>query len=394
MYPPPKRQRPVPQGMSPNPGITPMDLAGNPMLAQQYQQQQQGAGMLDPRVQEAYDQMKSAGETRIEAVREHEPKEASVLRSALKAAPMAALGLFTGGAAIPAALAYATAAGAMDFEQDKDTRKAWEMKEADEIFNTRKAIHEAAEDTFGYDANINKDQRVNMRKEFEWIQGMPESPEKEAAWKAWQNKYSGQTDELLRLLRSNPSMTREIGGHEGGVAGNVKEAQEREARFAALRRTRDDIEINYVPMLDETATAAQEMLDKINSGEGTWSFPVLGAWLANVIPDLAEMQQYAAGEALSNLEITNLAPVTEKEITFIQTMAANPAAWNDEVNIRRLKGTLKKLARSKEKVARQLGYIRNELGEKTPESAQAAPVAEPTEQSYDLTYNPDTGKFE
>ena len=370
-------KRPTPQGFSPNPGLTPMDLANNPMLAVQMQQMPQqprgDTGMLDPRAIEAYEQMKSAGEDRIRSVREHEPQEASILRSALKAAPFAALGLFTGGAAIPAALAYATAAGAMDFDETSRNRKAWEMKEADEIFNTRKAIAEQAEDTFGYDANINRDNRATMRKEFEWVQGLPEGPQKDAAWKAWQNKYSGNMDEMVRFLRQNPDATSTIAGHEGTVAGATEGAKKNEQRMYNLRTARDDIELTYVPMLEETATAAAEMLEKVERGEGTWSFPVLGAWLANIVPDLAEMQQYAAGEALQNLQITNLAPVTEKEITFIQTMAANPSAWSDEVNIRRLKGTLKKLARAKDKVARQLGYIRNELGEPAPPAPPPAP---------------------
>jgi hypothetical protein len=130
-----------------------MDLAGNPLAVMQTQQQ--GTGMLDPRVAEAYDQFKAAGDQRIQRMQEHEPQEASILRSALSALPMAAMGLFTGGAAIPAALAYATAAGAMDYSGDERRRKAWELQEADEIFNTRKAQLEGAESAFGSSSSSN-----------------------------------------------------------------------------------------------------------------------------------------------------------------------------------------------------------------------------------------------
>jgi hypothetical protein len=85
------------------------------------------------------------------------------------------------------------------------------------------------------------------------------------------------------------------------------------------------------------------------------------------------MQQYAAGEALQNLQITNLAPVTEKELEFIQTMAANPAAWSDAVNIRRLRGTLRKIENHKRWLEGKLGYISRELGESEPPAPMRTP---------------------
>lgn len=187
----------------------------------------------------------------------------------------------------------------------------------------------------------------------------------------------------IRQILETPSATRNrlhgnradvLAGEENLAGAGERGKQEQQRRYQ-LMSVRDEIEIDFLPMLDETAAYAQEMLDKIEENPGSFSFPVFGSFLAAIDPDLAEMQAYAASEALQNLQITNLAPVTEKELEFIQTMAANPNAWNDEVNIRRLKTTLKKITRHKEKVARQMEYIRRQLGEPEPEAA--TPAVEP-----------------
>ena len=386
--------RPIPQGFSPNPGITPMDLAGNPMLAQQYQQQQQ-RGMLDPRVDEAYRQFKEAGDQRIQRMQEHEPEEPSILRSALSALPMAAMGLFTGGAAIPAALAYATAAGAMDYSGDKQQRKAWELREADEIFNTRKAQLEGAESAYGSAQHRAANNLQAKQGEKNWLvfdptngrwtdSGMPIKMNRDqlsSYGKFLQERYGKplhaltqeqrdkgliewQTSKQQRLLEDAADPTSPVNEGKANISAAEKAGEESMAiRYKNLAWVdqAEDLVDDFEIALEHT----KEIADLIESGELGEDNPLIGMVTQMFDSSAAYLATEAIAAALQNLQIVNLAPVTEKEFAEIKKMFADIAAGRP-ANVGRMKSAIGRIERAlkvaQRKIARrEKRYTLNEL---------------------------------
>lgn len=349
-YTPPQK----PSGpMSPVPG--PMDLANNPMLVTQLPQQGPagGVGMLDPRVGEAYQSMDEARKLREERMAQYEPERESKLRSFLEVLPAVAMGIATGGAAIPAALAYASAAGMADYQGDKATRKAWEIEEADRIFEGRKAQLDAADKAFGATA-VSASNLQAKQGEKNWLifnprsgqfvdSGMPIKANRDqlgAFGKFAQEIYgkpleeltpeerekalvSFQTSKQQRMFEdaAQPGSTVPQGAAaiEGAKEEATRTVENQWQNWAAVT----DV-ASAIPEWDSSIEILDDYLAKMESGEIDASAIIGGLeqyWSSNA----ARLIRLNNAETLSALSEQTLVPVSDKDIEVLKSSIFNPS---------------------------------------------------------------------
>ena len=342
-----------------------------------------GAGALDPRVKNEYERYKQMQAEREAALDENAPQDVPLWKRGLTTAlPILGAGIASG--FLPMAAAFAIGAVTSEEAEEAEKMRAWDEYKSKTRFDMQGQTLDAAQGVFGSpgatSANQFGPQVGKVGDKFYWFRfnkatGQMENTGVEAqghrdnasGWLARYQQYSADP--------SNPPLTPEqfyekfeapagvqvpIKGSEDSrmTEGTEKlSGAEQRGKLSEQeifeRRQYVETGMDVVGDLENSLGRSMEILAAVESGRIGEAVPLVGRITQYFDESAAMLAAEATSQALQNLQIVNLAPVTEKEFAELKKMFADIAA-GQPANVGRIRASIQRIQRELTKAKQKI----------------------------------------